>query len=458
MAEGTGQINGLYKKDVDHVLHPIIHPKDHSQQGPRIMEKAEGIYVFDMQGEQYIDGLSGLWNVNIGHHRPEMAKTVQEQVEKLAFMPTFFGFSNIPAINLADKLATLTPRGLKKVHFTSGGSETNETNLKLARYYHKLIGKPDKFKIISRRKAYHGISMGAMSATGIENYWKMFEPLAPGFFHIAPPYCYQCELNLTYPSCKLACARQLEEIIEREGKETVAAFIGEPVMGAAGVIVPPDDYWSLIQDICRRNEVLLIIDEVITGFGRTGKWFCSDHYGLEPDLLSLAKGITSGYIPLGAAMVKDDIHREMMEHIPQGMPFMHGFTYSGHPVCCSAALCNLGIIEREGLVGNAETTGAYLQARLKELSDLPIVGETRGKGLMAAIELTSDKSKHSAFASPGVVGANVARKAYKMGLICRAVGDVIAVAPPLIITKHQVDDLVGILREVLNDTVKTLKQ
>ncbi|MBW2146109.1 MAG: aspartate aminotransferase family protein [Deltaproteobacteria bacterium] len=458
MTENAGQLTGLYKEDVEHLLHPVTQLKNHFQQGPRILEKGEGIYVFDLDGKRYIDGLSGLWNVCIGHHRPEMAKAIQEQVEKLAFSPTFFGFSNIPAIKLADKLAGIVPDGLTKVHFTSGGAETNETNLKLARYYHKLIGKPNKTKIISRRKAYHGISMGAMSATGIETYWKMFEPMAPDFLHIAPPYCYRCELHLTYPSCNLACARQLQEVIDREGRDTVAAFIGELILGAGGVIVPPDDYWPLIQDICLREEVLLIIDEVITGFGRTGKWFCCEHYGLEPQMFSLAKAITSGYLPLGAAMIKDEIYSAMLERTPTGMPFMHGFTYSGHPVVCAASLCNLGIMEREDLVGNAARTGAYFQERLKELAHLPIVGEVRGKGLIAAVELVSDKSNRDPFTPPGSGGAAVAQRAYEMGMICRAAGDILALSPPLIITKQQVDDMVEILRQAIEDTVRELKK
>ncbi len=458
MIESTGQLTGLYKEDVEHLLHPVTQLKSHSKEGPRILARGEGIYVFDLKGERYIDGLAGLWNVSIGHHRPEMGKAIQQQVEKLAFVPTFFGFSNIPAIQLADKLTSLAPGNLTKVHFTSGGSETNETNLKLARYYHKLIGKPGKTKIISRRRAYHGISMGALSATGIENYWKMFEPMAPDFLHITPPYCFRCELNLSYPSCNLACARQLQEVIDREGRDTVAAFIGEPILGAGGVIVPPDDYWPLIQDICRREDVLLIIDEVITGFGRTGKWFCCEHYGLEPDMLTLAKAITSGYIPLGAAMLKDEIYAAMLEHIPQGMPFMHGFTYSGHPVACAASLCNIDILEREDLIGNAMRTGAYLQERLREFAHLPIIGEIRGKGLIAAIELVSDKTNRSPFTPPGSGGATVARRAYEMGMICRAAGDIMALSPPLIITKQQVDDMVGILRQAIEETIKNLKK
>jgi adenosylmethionine-8-amino-7-oxononanoate aminotransferase len=397
-----------------------------------------------------------LWNVNIGHGRSEIGAAIHEQSNKLGFAPSFFGFSNLPAIALAEKLVNMAPSRLTRVFYTSGGSETNESAFKIARYYFKLNGQPDRFKIISRHQAYHGMSMGALSATGIAQQREMAEPLVPGFSFIPAPYCYRCELGLTYPTCELACARALEQKIQEEGPDTVAAFIGEPIMGAGGAIVPPPEYWPMIEAICRRYGVLLILDEVITGFGRTGKWFALEHWDLSPDMLSLAKGLSSGYVPLGASLITEEIYRDLVHKPPAGAPFPHGFTYNGHPVACVAALKNIEIMAQEHLIEQAAEVGAYFQERLRAFESHPLVGDVRGMGLMAGVELVRDKPSKEPFEPIGAAGALVATKAFERGLICRAIADTIAFAPPLCITKSQVDDVVRIFAEALDEGQQAL--
>jgi putrescine aminotransferase len=445
-----------YRDDLAYVLHPATPLQSHPEEGPKIMVEGHGIYVKDLEGREFIDGLSGLWNVNVGHGRAEIGEAVRDQVAKLAFAPSFFGFSNLPAIELASRLNAMTPPHLSRVFYTSGGSETNESALKIARYYFKLNGQPSRIKIISRHQAYHGMSMGALSATGIARHRDMAEPLVPGFSFIPAPYCYRCELGLRYPSCEMACAMALEQKIQQEGAETVAAFIGEPIMGAGGAIVPPPEYWPTIEAICRRYGVLLILDEIITGFGRTGKRFALEHWHLTPDMLSLAKGISSGYVPLGAAIISEDIYRALVEKAPAGTPFPHGFTYNGHPVACVAALKNLDIMEQEQLIDRAAEVGAYFQERLRSFQGHPLVGDVRGLGLLAGVELVRDPSTKERFEPVGQAGTLVARLAFERGLICRAIGDTVAFAPPLCITRRQVDDLVAIFAAALEQGQREL--
>lgn len=439
-----------YRDDLAYILHPATALKTHSEEGPKIIVEGHGIYVRDLEGRQFIDGLSGLWNVNIGHGRAAIGEAVRDQIGRLAFAPSFFGFSNLPAIELAKKLTDMTPPHLSRVFYTSGGSEANESALKIARYFFKLNGQPDRIKVISRQQAYHGVSMGALSATGIAHHRDMAAPLVPGFSFIPAPHCYRCDLGLSYPSCELACAKALEQKIQEEGPDTVAAFIGEPIMGAGGAIVPPPEYWPTIEAICRKYGVLLILDEVITGFGRTGKRFALEHWQLKPDMLSLAKGISSGYVPLGACIISEDIYRALVDQAPPGTPFPHGFTYNGHPVACVAALKNLDIMEQEDLITQAAEVGAYFQERLRACRDRPLVGDVRGLGLIAGVELVRDQATKESFEPRGRAGALVAQLAFARGLICRAIGDTIAFAPPLCITRRQVDDVVEIFTAALD--------
>jgi len=443
-------VRDWYRDDLAYILHPATALKAHGEVGPTILVEGHDIYVQDLHGRQYIDGLAGLWNVNIGHGRPEIGDAVREQIGRLAFAPSFFGFSNLPAIALAKKLIGLTPPHLTHVFYTSSGSESNESAFKMARYYFKLTGQPQRCKFISRHQAYHGMSMGALSATGIESYRDMASPLVPGFSFIPAPDCYRCELGLRYPACELACAQALDQKLQEEGPDTVAAFIGEPIMGAGGVIVPPPEYWPLIEAICRKYGVLLILDEVTTGFGRTGKCFALEHWDLRPDMLSLAKGLSSGYVPLGASLISEEIYRALVDKAPAGAPFPHGFTANGHPVACVEALKNLDIMEQEQLIEHAAQVGAYFQERLRGFMDHPLVGDVRGLGLLAGLELVRDKASKERFEPIGHAGSVVMRLAFERGLICRAILDTITLAPPLCITTDQVDEVVRIIGEALD--------
>lgn len=428
----------LARKDVAHVVHPITPLAEHERSGPLIIAEGEGIYVRDAEGRRYIDTLAGLWNVNVGHGRGEIADAMAEQARRIAFAPMFWGRANVPSIELAAKLASIAPPGLTRIFYTSGGSESNETAFKMARYYFRAQGFENKYKIIARRRGYHGVSYGALSATGIPDYHKLFGPLAPGFLHIDPPYLYR----ESDPARRVALSRaeNLEQAILAEGPETVAAFIAEPIQGVGGVIVPPEEYFPAVRAICDRYNVLFIADEVITGYGRTGHWFGVNHWNVVPDIMATAKGITSGYVPLGAVFVSEKVYNgiKAAESV-----FMHGFTYNGHPVACAAALANLAIFERERLVEHAATIGTYFLGRMNELRRFQHVGDVRGRGLMAAIELVADAKTAEPFDPAKKVGAMVAKAALRHGLLVRAAGDILVFAPPLVIDERGVDELVG---------------
>ena len=430
----------LVDADQRHLLHPL-HNAAHK---PRVLVRGQGSVMWDADGREYLDGLSGLWNVNVGHGRVELAAAAHEQMSTLAFASAYNGQSNRPAIELAEQLADISYPQLNTTFFTSGGAESNESAFKTVRFFWKRRGKPDKVKIISRQHAYHGVTMAAMSATGMAPYHAMFAPLVPGFLQTAAPYAYR------YP--EVDAAAELEKTILHEGAETVAAFIAEPVMGAGGVIVPPDDYFGRVRAICDRYEVLFIADEVITGFGRTGEMFALGRWGVQPDVMSFAKGITSGYVPLGGIMVSDEI-AETIRSSRGGESWMHAYTYSGHPTACAVGLANLGVIGRERLVERAAETGAYLQKKVKELEELPNVDGARGLGMMAAIEIVQEKESRQGFPAEKGVSARAIQLAAERGLITRqrhyGAGEMIMLAPPLVTTREQVDRIVGILAEVI---------
>ncbi|MFO8059216.1 MAG: aspartate aminotransferase family protein [Bacillota bacterium] len=410
---------------------------------PLIIVEGEGSRVTDVEGREYIDGHGALWLANAGFGRREIIEAASEQLHQLSYFPSFAGMANSVAVELAERLATLTEReGMRRVFFSSGGSEAVETALKMVRQYWRLRGSGRKYKIISRRMAYHGVTMGALSATGITANRRLFEPLVPGFRHLEPPHCYRCPYGLEYPGCDLNCARELERTIEFEGADTVAAFIGEPVMGAGGVIVPPDGYWQEIERICRKYDVLIIADEVITGFGRTGEMFGVRNWDVKPDIMVTAKGLTSGYLPLGATLAREDIFKVCLGKYGEGREFRHGTTYSGHPAACAAGLANIDIIEDEGLVERARSNGQYLLERLEELRSLDVVGDVNGLGLLARVELAGDATGK---------GQQVSREVMKRGVILRALGDVISFSPPLVIDRAEIDTVVDCLAEVLGD-------
>jgi len=444
----------LVRADQEHLIHPLHHPVDHAQ--PVIYVHGCGSTVRDVEGREYIDGLAGLWNVNAGHGRAELAEAAAAQMKELAYFSGYVGSSNVPAITLAHRLSGLAP-GMQAVFFTSGGAEANESAFKTARFYWKALGKPGKVKVIARHHGYHGVTLQAMSATSMGSYWKMFEPRVPGFVHIQTCYPYRFQGAKPDETIGQAASRELEEAILREGPDTVAAFIGEPIHGAGGVIYPTDDYWQRVREICTKYNILLIADEVITGFGRTGRWFGLSHWNVMPDILSFAKGITSGYLPLGGIMVTRQI-KEAMDSVEPANRWMHAFTFSAHPTCCAVALKNLDIIEREGLCEKSANMGARLyRALLTSLGDHPNVGEVRGgKGLLAAVEFVKDRSTKTNIPADRKAAARIQAEMMKRGVVTRtrpvvgdhpAPGDEVLFAPPLIITEAEIDRMVGVLHE-----------
>jgi len=439
--------------DQAHLIHPLHHPNSHV--AAKIWIKGDGSIITDMEGRDYIDGLSGLWNVNIGHGRRELAQAAAGQMETLAYMSSYVGSSNLPTIELAERLAQLTYPSINTFFFASGGGEATESAIKTARFYWKAQNKPDKWKIISRKLGYHGVTLAAMSATGMEAYWPMFEPRTPGFSHIESPYPYyfnhQHAASGAGGSPGVAAANLLEEAILREGADTVAGFIAEPVQGAGGVIVPQDDYFKRIREICDTYEVLFIADEVITGFGRTGEWFGLTHWDVEPDIMDFAKGVTSGYVPLGGIGVNDKI-AEAIRTVEESRRYMHAYTYSGHPTTCAVALANLDYMERENVVEKAAETGAYLQRTLKELESHPHVGETRGLGMMAAVELVQDKAARKRFDRSAKIGETFNKHMVDCGVWSRINGDMYYIAPPLTTTREQIDRIAEAVDKALKAT------
>jgi putrescine aminotransferase len=440
----------LLEKDHAHLLHPLHHPS--TVQSPLIFESGHGVWLRTVEGKEYIDGLAGLWNVLLGHGNTELADVARDQIATLAYCSTYAGSSNLPAIELANRLAGLAYPSLNTTFFTSGGAESNESAFKTVRYYWRRLGKPQKTKVIGREFGYHGITLAAMSATGLSAYWPMFEPRVPGFSHIAAPYPFRFPVEQIREGETLgqAAARLLEEAILSEGPETVGAFIAEPVQGAGGVIVPPDDYFPAIRAICDRYEVLFIADEVITGFGRTGDWFALNRWGVEPDIMSFAKGITSGYQPLGGIQISDKI-REVIMNAPANERWMHAYTYSGHPTCCAVANKNLEILQRLDVAGNARVQGQRLLEGLQALeAEFDVIGDTRGMGLMAAIEFADRETKQ-----PAQIGEIVRKACLDRGLFTRVIGtDILAFAPPLIITAEEIDLILQIVGEALAETTR----
>ena len=426
------------------LLYPLYYPSAH--QNPLIIESAQGVWLKTVDGREIMDGLAGLWNVLIGHGRTELAAAAHQQMTRLAYTSNYAGMSNLLAIQLAERLAGSAYPNLHTTFFTSGGAESNESAFKTARYYWKRHGLPNKVKIIARQDAYHGVTLAAMSATGIAPYWPMFEPRVPGFLHVDAPYPYRFAGEIKAgETIGTAAARQIADLIEQEGPDTVAAVIAEPVQGAGGVIVPPDDYFPAVRAICDQYNVLLIADEVITGFGRTGEWFGLNRYGVQPDILSFAKGITSGYLPLGGIQINEAIHDAIMT-APGHQKWMHAFTYSGHPTACAVALANLDILEQENLTGNAAARGSQLLAGLETLLDQPCVGNVRGLGLMVAIEFVKDKESKT----PDVpLAEKIQALCLERGLLSRVKGQSYLLAPPLSITEDEVAHMLAVVADAL---------
>jgi len=443
--------NSMEARDIKYHLHPNTNARKHEEIGPLIIEKGDGIYVEDNNGKRYIEGLAGLWSVGVGFNEERLAQAAYKQMCKLPYSHSFAHRSHSPVIDLAEKLINMAPVEMSKVHFTNSGSEANDTIFKTLWYRANAMGEPRRTKIISRRRAYHGVTIASGSATGLPANQRSFNLPLPGFIHTTCPHFYREGLEgETEVEFTNRLARNLEELILAEGPETIAAFIGEPVMGAGGVVVPPQNYWQAVQDVLKKYDILLIADEVITGFGRTGNMFGCQTFDIKPDIMTLSKQISSSYLPISAFMVNDRVYQPVADESAKLGVFGHGYTAAGHPVAAAVALENLNIIEERNLVDNARNVGAYMQERLREFADHRLVGEVRGIGLIAAIDLVGDKKTKMPHEKLGVLGALAASAMLEHGLIIRNLGDMIAICPPLIITRAQVDDMISMIGKGLD--------
>ena len=451
--------------DPQYHVHPFTDPLHLERHRPRVLRRGKGCWLEDGDGRRILDAMAGLWCVHVGYGQERLARAAAAQMRELPYYNTFFRSTTEPAAELASKLAALLPGDLNHTFFATSGSEANDTVVRLVRHYWELEGKPEKTTIISREFAYHGSTLAGASLSGMSRMHAQGDLPLPGFVHVLPPYAYRYRAaGESDDAFGLRAARVLEEKILELGPDRVGAFVGEPVMGAGGVIPPPDSYWPEVQRICRDYDVLLVVDEVISGFGRTGEWFGMQTYGIEPDLVSLAKGLTSGYVPLSAVVMTSRIH----DVLRRGGVFAHGFTYSGHPVGAAVALENIRLLE-EGIVEQVgRSTGPYLQKRLRELATHPLVGEVRGVGLIAGIELAPPGNAEPGpgiieaegglrFDPPGAVGGWLHDRAWDAGLIVRAMGDTIGLCPPLVISPSEIDALVNRLGGALDDALIELR-
>ena len=457
MSNATDNLDTRAWQEMDrrHHFHPFTDHKSLHRKGSCVITRADGVYLWDSEGRKILDGMAGLWCVNVGYGRRELADAAHAQMLRLPYYNTFFQTTHPPVTELARRLSEIAPARLNHVFFTNSGSEANDTVVRMARHYWAVRGQPERRIIISRDNAYHGSTMAGASLGGMGVMHAQGGLPIPGIEHIAEPYWYKHGGTRSAEAFGRDCARALERKIDELGAARVAAFIAEPIQGAGGVIVPPSSYWPEIARICREREILLVVDEVICGFGRTGKWFGSDYYGLEPDLMPIAKGLSSGYLPIGGVMVANRVAEAL---IGDGGEFFHGFTYSGHPAACAVALENLRILCDERLVERVEQDiGPYFQDRLRELLDHPLVGEIRGVGLIAAIQLTADKSTRKLFEPVGAAGNRCRDHCFDNGLVMRAVEDSMVISPPLIIRHAEVDELLDKARAALDRTAGDLR-
>ncbi|MCL7941045.1 aspartate aminotransferase family protein [Halomonas sp. ATCH28] len=452
--------HSLQALDRAHHLHPFTDFKALGEEGSRIIERAEGIYIYDAEGQRILDGMAGLWCVNLGYGREELVAAAAEQMRRLPYYNNFFKTTHPPAVKLAERLCALAPAHLNHVFFTGSGSEANDTVLRMVRRYWALEGRPEKQWIIGRENGYHGSTVAGMSLGGMAPMHDQGGPCVPGITHVRQPYWFgEGRFGEGRPEGQdpeafgRECAAAIEEKILELGEENVAAFIAEPVQGAGGAIMPPESYWPAVKAVLAKYDILLVVDEVICGFGRLGEWFGSVHFDLAPDLMPIAKGLSSGYLPIGGVLVGDRVADTLIE---AGGEFFHGFTYSGHPVCAAVALKNLEILEAEGVVERVrDELGPYLAQRWATLADHPLVGEARSLGLMGALELI-DPASGERF-DKALAAGNLCRDiSFRRGLVMRSVGDTMIIAPPLVITREQIDELVTLAREALDETARRL--
>jgi 4-aminobutyrate---pyruvate transaminase len=451
--------NSLEARDIAHVLHPYTNSAVHEREGGMVVSRGDGIYVVDTEGNRYIEGLSGLFCASLGFSEERLVEAATRQLRKLPFYHTFGGKTNEPSIELAERLIALAPMPMSKVFFANSGSEINDTAMKLVWYYHNAIGKPEKKKIISRIRAYHGVTIASASLTGLPNNHRDFDlPIGrvlhtdcPGFYRYAQP-------GESEEAFVDRCIASLEALIEREGAHTIAAFFAEPLMATGGCIVPPQGYYRKIQAVLRRHDILFVADEVICGFGRLGTMFGCESFGIVPDMISMAKQLSAGYQPISALMINEKIYRALVAESEKIGTFSHGFTYGGHPVAAAVALETLEIYEERNIVGHVRTIAPAFQTAVRAFADHPLVGEARGMGLIGTLELVADKATREPFEPGWGVAMHAGRRAQAHGVITRALGDTVNVCPPLIITVAQIEDLMGRIRLALDETWTWLQQ
>ena len=458
-ANDATRANPLWHKDKAHFLHPWTHFDTFKREGSLIIREARGAYLTDDSGRRYLDGIAGLWCVNVGYGREAMAQAIADQVRKLSYSNTFVDCTNEPAAELAAKLAELAPGALNHVAYSTSGSCANDTAIRLAHYYHSKRGEPGRRIVLSRLNSYHGSTYLGMTLGNREGdrspHFRTIEGLV---HHLAAPYAYRRPGGTSEAEFTDRLVAELEDAIAGIGAANIAAFIAEPIQGAGGVVPPPVGYLPRMREVTARHGILFIADEVVTGFGRIGHWFaCRDEYGVEPDMLVCAKGLTSGYLPLGATLFSDAVQDAISAPDPEGW-FTHGFTYSGHPVCCAAALKNIEIIAEENLLGNARSVGDYFEKRLKELLSLKIVGDVRGRRLMMCVEYVADKTTKAPFPDRANISRRIAQRCESKGLLVRPLGHLDIMSPPLILTREECDMLVGTLREAITEVTHELER
>lgn len=442
--------------DAAHHLHPFSDTNALNARGARVITKAKGVWLTDSDGNEFLDAMAGLWCVNIGYGRDELAEAAARQMKQLPYYNTFFMTTHPPVVALSAKIAEVTPEGMSRVFYAGSGSEANDTNIRFVRHYWASQGKPEKRVIISRKNAYHGSSMGSASLGGMQAMHAQGGLPIADIHHIDQPYWYGEGGDTDPETFGLERARCLERAIEEIGADKIAAFIGEPVQGAGGVIIPPPSYWPEIQRICREHDILLIADEVICGFGRTGNWFGSETFDIKPDIMTIAKGLTSGYLPMGGSVIRESVAQTFADH---GGEFSHGYTYNGHPASAAVSLENIRILQEEDIVGHVrDVTAPYIAKKWAEIGDHPLVGEARMCGMMGAIELTPDKAARAPFkAERGTVGVMCREHCQSAGVVMRAVYDTMVISPPLCITTGEIDELVARIWKVLDQTHAQIK-
>ena len=445
--------NSLAQADIATTLHPYTDAVLHAEKGPLIIARGQGIHVYDDRGKEYIEGLAGLWSVAVGFNEPRLVEAAARQMQQLPYYHTFAHKAHEPSIRLAEKLVEMTPENLTRVFFTNSGSEANDTVIKMVWYMNNALGRPEKKKFLARTKGYHGITIAAGSLTGLPNNHRDFDLPAIPVTHLTCPHFYRFgAAGETEAEFTARLLREAEETILQEGPETIAAFIGEPLMAAGGVMPPPEGYWQGIEALCRKYDILLVADEVICGFGRLGTPFGAQHYGFTPDIMVGSKQLTSSYMPLAAIVFSEEIYAAIADNTHKIGTFGHGYTASGHPVATAVALENLAIMEERDLIGNAARMAVPFQDGLRKLADHPLVGEVRGAGLIAAIELVADKDTRKPFDAPGKVGMRGFEIGHEEGLICRNVGDALALCPPLIVTEDDVSEIVHRMGRIVERT------